>query len=71
MIVNPCEVWVNCDLGCVLLLEVPPETTVSELGKFVSLISTCPAANGVRRMATTYAIPDSSHLPSLDVVHTP
>lgn len=36
----------------------------------VYLLSTCPAANGVRRMPTTYATPDSSHLRSLDDFHT-
>lgn len=36
----------------------------------VYLLSTCPAANGVRRMPTTYATPDSSHLKSLDDFHT-
>lgn len=36
----------------------------------VSLLSTYPAANGVRRMPTTYATPDFSHLQSLDDLHT-
>lgn len=37
---------------------------------FVYLLSTCPAANGVRRIPTTYATPDSSHLQNLDDFHT-